>query len=532
MESSSAFLEWVGLLGQSQVLDSAAAQAGYGRCTTGIQRRLAGALRPHERSQIAAIVEIAARFRVPLYPISTGHNLGYGTALPPAEDCVILDLSGLDRILGFDADSGLVTVEPGVTQGQLAEFLDRGQHSYLVPVTGAGPSCSIVGNALERGYGITPHADHFSAVMTLEAVLPDGRVYRSALSGLDGEHLDRAFKWGVGPYLDGIFTQSGLGVVTQMTIALARRPDAIKTFVFGLKRPEQLGELVERVRAVIARYPGVVGGINLMNAHRVLAMAAPYPRDRLGSDGLIPPEVLAELSRNNQVLPWTGFGTLYGSKGVVKAAQREIGALLRPLASRLIFISPEGARTLARSGRLLPSYFRSKFGGRLEMLERSLQLVAGRPNEMALPLCYWLKGKQPRIGVAMDPARDSCGVVWYAPLVPMQPERVTAYVQMVTAIMREYRLEPLVTLTSLSERCFDSTVPLLFDLDSEESRKNAENCYWALLEAGRKQGFLPYRVGIQTMKWLSKNETTYWQLVREIKKMLDPHAIIAPGRYM
>jgi len=166
------------------------------------------------------------------------------------------------------------------------------------------------------------------------------------------------------------------------------------------------------------------------------------------------------------------------------------------------------------------------------MLESSLQLVAGRPNETALPLCYWLNGKQPRIGAAMDPARDSCGVAWYAPLVPMQPERVTAYVEMVTAIMREYRLEPLVTLTSLSERCFDSTVPLLFDLDSEESRKNAENCYWALLEAGRKQGFLPYRVGIQTMNWLSKNETTYWQLVREIKKMLDPHAIIAPGRYV
>jgi hypothetical protein len=202
------------------------------------------------------------------------------------------------------------------------------------------------------------------------------------------------------------------------------------------------------------------------------------------------------------------------------------------LASRLVFISPKAGRRLARAGSKLPRYFRSKLGRNLEMLERSLELVAGRPNETALPLCYWGNGKQPRAGAAMDPARDGCGVAWYAPLVPMKAGSVTAYVRMVTAIMREHRLEPLMTLTSLSDRCFDSTVALLFDLDSEESRKNAENCYWALLEAGRSQGFLPYRVGIQTMNWLSKNDTTFWQVVREIKKTLDPHAIISPGRYV
>jgi 4-cresol dehydrogenase (hydroxylating) flavoprotein subunit len=299
-----------------------------------------------------------------------------------------------------------------------------------------------------------------------------------------------------------------------------------------LKDPQKLPELVARVRTTIARYPGVVGGINLMNAHRVLAMAAPYPRDRLNADGIIAAELLAELCRENQVMPWTGFGTLYGSRAVVKAAQREIRALLSPLVSRLLFVSPSGAQRLARIGRLLPDYFRARIGRSLDMLERSLQLVAGRPNETALPLSYWKSGRQPAAGVWLDPARDRCGLLWYAPLVPMRPERVTAYVHMATDIMRRHRLEPLITLTSLSDRCFDSTVPLLFDLDSAPSRKRAEDCYWALLEAGRSQGFLPYRVGIQTMKWLSQNETTYWQLVRQMKQMLDPDAIISPGRYV
>ena len=89
--------------------------------------------------------------------------------------------------------------EPGVTQQKLSDYLAAKGLQFLVPVTGAGPDCSLIGNALERGYGITPHADHFGAVTALEAVLPDGRLYRSALSELGGGAVDRAYKWGMGP---------------------------------------------------------------------------------------------------------------------------------------------------------------------------------------------------------------------------------------------------------------------------------------------------------------------------------------------
>jgi 4-cresol dehydrogenase (hydroxylating) len=35
---------------------------------------------------------------------------------------------------------------------------------FLVPATRAGPGCSIIGNALKRGYGITPLTDHFQSI--------------------------------------------------------------------------------------------------------------------------------------------------------------------------------------------------------------------------------------------------------------------------------------------------------------------------------------------------------------------------------
>ena len=531
MNLNKALADWAGMLGDSRVLAAEAAQGAYGACTTGIRRTVLGALRVAEANQVAPVIAVAARCGVPVYPISTGRNWGYGSALPPTDGCVVLDLSGLVAI-DFDADSGLLTVEPGVTQGMLADFLERGDHDYLVPVTGGGPTCSILGNALERGYGITPHADHFGAVTAMEAVLADGRIYRSALSGLNAEHLDHAHKWGVGPYLDGMFTQAGFAVVTRMTLALARRPDCVNAFIFGLADRDHVRDIVGPVREVIARYPGIVGGVNLMNSHRVLSMSADYPRDRLGAEGLIPPEVIAQLSRSNDILPWTGFGTIYGSRGVTAAVRREIRQILRPLARRLVFFSPGEANGLARVASFLPGFLRRRVQGRVEMLSRSLQLVAGTPNETALPLAYWMGGNLPKDGLPMDPARDGCGLIWYAPLVVMKPDQVGEYVDMVETIMRQYRLEPLITLTSISDRCFDSTVPLLFDAKSEESRANADACYWALLEAGRSKGYVPYRVGIQTMEWLTRDGGTYWELVRDIKRLMDPAGILSPGRYV
>ena len=50
---------------------------------------------------------------LPLHPVSTGRNWGYGGAAPPGGHCVLLDLSGLARILDIDATLGTATIEPG-----------------------------------------------------------------------------------------------------------------------------------------------------------------------------------------------------------------------------------------------------------------------------------------------------------------------------------------------------------------------------------------------------------------------------------
>lgn len=528
----SAVEAWRARLGEQAVLSGAAAQQRYGMCTSGAERAIPAALRPRSVDEIVAVVGIAHRHHVPLYPISTGHNWGYGGANPATDGCVVLDLSKLDRIVDMDAELGLVTLEPGVTQQALYEYLEGNGLAFLVPVTGGGPHCSLLGNALERGYGITPYADHTAAVTALEAVLPDGRIYRSALSELGGTRVDRAFKWGIGPYLDGLFAQSNLAIVTRMTIALAPRPERTEAFVFGIARDADLDRAVPAVQKVLRSLAGVTGSINLMNSRRVLAMAAPYPQRRSGTDGILPAETVAELADQYRIMAWTGLGALYGRREIVKVARRAIRAILKPAVGRLAFLTPRFTATASRLLDRVPGVSRSRTAGRARTFAAAMRLVEGRPSEVALRLAYWKSEAAPRPGAALDPARDGCGLIWYAPLVPMTAPLVRRYVEMTGEVCAAHRIEPLITLTSLSDRCFDSSVPLLFDRGDANQTARARACCRALLEAGRREGFVPYRLGIDAMDWLTRSDAPAWDLAAAIKSAVDPADIIAPGRYV
>jgi FAD/FMN-containing dehydrogenase len=412
----------------------------------------------------------------------------------------------------------------------LARFLDAGNFPYMVPVTGAGPNCSLVGNALERGYGITPHVDHFAAVTDIEAVLPDGSLYRTALRDAGGQELARLFKWGIGSYSAGLFTQGGFGIVTRMSIILHRRPECINVCLFGLRDDALLEPAVLAIQSALGKFPGILGGINLMNQHRVLSMSAPFPVDQLGEDGLIPASVIRLLGQQYKILPWTGFATLYGTNGVVAAARRELKGVLSGIASRMLFFTPKRAATLRNIARWLPGVAGRRVANMTEMLQQSLELAAGRPNETAMPVAYW---RYPRAqkGTVRNPSQDGAGLLWYAPLVPMRAVDVREYVNMVMRITHRYRMEPLITFTSLSDRLFDSTVPLLFDRDQSAAVSAAHACYRELLLTGREHGWFPYRVGIDSMQLLASLQTDSSIFHGRLRKVIDPHDLMAPGRY-
>ena len=158
--------------GTATLIDSEKAVELYGINTFGQPQRFAGAIKVFEESVIPQLLKLANTAGFKLHPVSTNNNWGYGSILVNKVPVYLLDLSPLNSITPTNKKLGLITIGPGVTQQQLHDYLNEENWPHMVPVTGAGPSCSLVSNALERGYGITPYTDHFYACNALKAYLP------------------------------------------------------------------------------------------------------------------------------------------------------------------------------------------------------------------------------------------------------------------------------------------------------------------------------------------------------------------------
>ena len=78
----------------------------------------------------------------------------------------------MNRILEVDAELGYAVIEPGVTYAQLNEHLAARGLPLWTDAAGTTKSASIIGNALDKGRGLTPYADHFHSLCGMQVVLP------------------------------------------------------------------------------------------------------------------------------------------------------------------------------------------------------------------------------------------------------------------------------------------------------------------------------------------------------------------------
>ncbi|WP_285630811.1 FAD-binding oxidoreductase [Lentzea sp. NBRC 102530] len=199
-------------------------------------RVITDVLRP---SSVGEVVDVVRSGRS-LHPFSKGHNWGLGSGLPVHDGAVVLDLSGLDRVRALDVDRGYAVIEPGVTQGALAESL-RGK-PRIFNLTTSSMHTSVIGNALERGFGV--HRSRTEDLVGLEVVLADGTVehvgWWPGTSATPRPH-------GLGPSLTHLFTQSAFGVVTAAVVRLLPRPEEVRVLPFTFAG-DDLADAVDALR--------------------------------------------------------------------------------------------------------------------------------------------------------------------------------------------------------------------------------------------------------------------------------------------
>ena len=100
-------------------------------------------------------------------------------------------------------------------------------------------------NSLERGGGRGPLHDHFATVCGLEVVLPDGELMRTGMGAMPGSKTWQQYRYGFGPYVDGMFSQSNFGVVTKMGIWLLPEPEAYRDGTVSVPLHDDLIPFVE-----------------------------------------------------------------------------------------------------------------------------------------------------------------------------------------------------------------------------------------------------------------------------------------------
>ena len=502
----------------------------YARATLTKSTTPAAVLKPLNSTEVTAIIETAKEFHVGIYPVSRGCNWGYGSACAVGDGQVILDLSRMNRIIHVDATLAYAVIEPGVTQIQLVSYLKEKNIPLWLDCSGSGPGASILGNTLERGFGHTPYGDHFLHSCGMEVVLGDGRTLKTGYGHYDNAQATHVFKYGIGPYMDGLFTQSNFGVVTRLGIWLMPVPECLNMFYCNVPREGDLAAVVDALRPL--KLSGQVKSlIHIGNDLRVFSSYNQYPWEKAGNKTPLTDDLREQFCKKGGFGAWNVSGAIYGTRAQVRMTRKALKKALKPL-GQIRFI---GDRTLGVLNCLSRLFDRFSLFPELRTLFKSLDkvygLLKGEPTDAFLFGTLWRVKIAVNPETVTDPLDFNAGMMWIAPIMPMTGNTAERLIQLVNPVFEEYGFEPLITVSLITERAMVSVITISYDKDDPGECKRAQECYDAFFSLIMAQGYVPYRTNIHTMKKLAERSQTFWEITKKIKSVLDPEGIIAPGRY-
>ena len=523
-----ALSDWASAIGSEHVVIDTAPLDLASSATYLTNNRVTAILRPADVAQVSECLKIAQRHRIPLYPISAGKNWGYGSRVPTSGQAAILDLARLNRIVDFSEALGTVTVEAGVTFAQLENFLEEQKSQRFMSAPGTTPAASPIGNALERGWGFGPYSDRFDFMCGMQVVLPDGEVVETGLERFPGSKSSKIFRWGVGPWFDGMFTQSNLGVVTRMTIFLAPKPTHFISFLYRFNDVERLAPLMDNLRELKMR--GILRtNFKVQNFYRKLMDRGAYPWDETGGKWCLSPEQEEMRKREQAVGTWNGAGALYCWSKAQAAAEREmVEEALLPYVDHVLFLDQE---TLERKDELRDQV-KEKTGYNLDSCLHRYYVntrFIGVDKGLGVGGAYWRK----RTGMPENPDldKDRVGFIWVDPILPFLGSEVRQATDLAASVQRKHGFDDNLGMNCVTERSIFMTAAIIYDRDVAGDDERALACAQDLTHTMMGAGYTLGRLTTFNMDVLSQAQAGSQKLQATIKAALDPGHILAPGRY-
>lgn len=488
------------IVGADNVLRDGAALADYDDpfTPTADPRAFAAsaAVLPMGVDEIRAILRVANDARLPLWTVSTGRNFAYGGAAPRLSGSVVLDLHRMNRVLEVDDALAYALVEPGVSYYDLYAYLRGHGHRLWVDPPSAGWG-SVVGNALERGFGFTPYGDHAAMQCGMEVVLANGDVVRTGMGGIDTGTAWQLYRPGYGPSFDPLFMQSNYGIVTKLGIWLMPAPAAYLLGEIQFEREDDLGVLVDTLRTL--QLDGTIRNLAVIEgAIRRAASIGPRARWYDGA-GPMPEAAVAALQRDLGIGRWNLHFALYGDPEVIGVQRRLV---------ERAFAQVKGARFAAKqySGDAVP-----EGGG-----DRNL---AGVPGMTAFRMLDWLSGA----GAHVD----------FSPLCPATGRDALRQYSLVKARAAEYGFDYYGGFTAAG-RHLHHIFAAIFARDNSDDAQRAGDLLRALMSDARAAGYGMYRSHLLYMDYAaaqySFNDGALLRLAETVKDALDPQGVLSPGK--
>ena len=490
-----AIQEFRAVLGDDSVLVNPGSLVSYSKIMLPVPdeaHKPSGALVPRSVEEIQSILEICNKYRVPVWPISTGKNLGYGSAAPATPGQMILDLQRMNRILDVDAELCTALVEPGVTYQQLHDYIS--EHNLPLWLSCPAPSAIAgpVGNTVDRGVGYTPYGEHFLFSCGMEVVMADGQVLKTGMGSIPNSNTWQVFKWGYGPYLDGIFTQSNMGIVTKLGLWLMPAPPAFKPFMVKFPEDADIVKIVETIRPLrIAQLiPNAV-----VIAHALWEAATTLVRkDYYTGDGPISDTAVRQIRRQHDLGAWSVYASLYGTPEQVELNWKMVSQAFKAIGGEVLTEAELGDNPV---------------------FQYRAALMRGDMTLKEFGLYNW---------------RGGGGSSWFSPVSQARGSETIKQMKMAQDILGEFGFDYVAEFI-VGWRDMHHIIDLLFDRTDLAERDRANACFNKLLSEFTKQGYGTYRTNTAYMKKVAETYGPVKQDVNQkIKRALDPNGIIAPGK--
>lgn len=453
------------------------------------------AIAPKGLEQIQKVLAIARNYKIPLWTVSTGRNLIYGGSAPCMAGCVVVSLKRMNRILEVNEKHAYAVVEPGVSYFDLYNHLQKTGSKLWIDCAAPGWG-GVVGNTMDRGVGYTPYGEHFMMQCGMQVVLADGTVIDTAMGSQAGSATGHIYRYGRGPWMDGIFTMANYGIATKLGIYLMPEPPGYRPYMITIPREQDVEPFTDLLRPLKLNLliPNAAVTVDLILEAAILVTKAQY----YTGQGPMPDSARNKMMEDLHLGMWNFYGALYGPEKIMDNNWKII---------KEAFSQIKGTRF----------YFEEDRGHDASFAYRA-KLMRGIPNMSEFSYVNWI---------------PNGGHVAFAPMAAVNGKTALEQYLLVKNRANEYGFDYLGEYIVGWRDMHHVFVPV-YNRGDEQERQRLYELLNLLIDEAAAAGYGEYRTHIDLMDRIAGtynwNNNALLNFNHRVKDILDPDGILSPGK--